>query len=113
MTTTNSDLASKHCTPCNKETKPLRGEHLRDLSHQIGDEWRLVNEHHLERDFEFKDFREALNFTNRVGEIAEEQNHHPDIYLTWGKVGMKLWTHNINGLSENDFILAAKVNEMS
>jgi len=112
MTTTTSDLASKHCTPCNKKTQPLRGDALRALSDQLSQDWRVVNEHHLEREYKFKDFREALDFTNRVGELAEEQNHHPDIFLTWGKVGLKIWTHNINGLSENDFILAAKVDEL-
>ena len=104
-----SELASKECTPCNKQTAPLKGDKLEELSKELGGDWRVVQEHHLERDFSFKDFREALDFTNRVGEIAEKENHHPDIFLTWGKVGLKLWTHNIDGLSENDFILAAKV----
>ena len=112
MTTTTSDLAQKECTSCNKETEPLRGEALRKLGGQLGDQWRIVNEQYLEREFKFKDFKAALDFTNRVGELAEEQNHHPDITLTWGKVSLKIWTHNINGLSENDFILAAKVNEL-
>jgi 4a-hydroxytetrahydrobiopterin dehydratase len=107
-----TDLATKQCTPCEKKTEPLHGERLRELSKELGSEWRVANEHHLERDFKFKDFREALDFTDRVGELAEEQNHHPDIFLTWGRVGLKIWTHNIDGLSQNDFILAAKIGEL-
>jgi 4a-hydroxytetrahydrobiopterin dehydratase len=106
-----TDLAEKECKPCNEETTPLKGPALKRLQGQLGGKWKVVNEHHLERDYSFKDFREALDFTNRVGELAEQENHHPDIYLTWGKVGLKIWTHNIDGLSENDFILAAKVDE--
>ena len=106
-----TELAEKECKPCKKETLPLKGEQLRKYSDQLGNGWKLANEHHLEKDFSFKDFRQALEFTNCVGKIAERENHHPDIYLTWGKVGLKLWTHNIGGLSENDFILAAKVDE--
>ena len=104
-----TDLTNEHCKPCNKETPPLRGEALNKLHQQLDGKWRLINEHHLEKEYAFDDFREALAFTNRIGEVAEKENHHPDIYLTYGKVGLKLWTHSINGLSENDFILAAKV----
>jgi 4a-hydroxytetrahydrobiopterin dehydratase len=79
------------------------------LHRQLGGGWRVVEEHHLEKEFAFKDFREALAFTNQVGELAEANNHHPDIYLTWGKVRITLWTHKIDGLTESDFVLAAKV----
>lgn len=85
---------------------------MADLSRQIGNHWRVIHEHHLERDFEFKNFRQALDFTNEVGELAESQNHHPDVYLSWGKVKLTLWTHSIDGLSESDFVFAAKVNEL-
>src|ERR1051325_1455520 len=101
-------LTDQECQSCHKETEPLKGEKLQALRGQLGDDWKVVNEHHLEKEFSFKDFRQALDFTNRVGEVAEQENHHPDIFLTWGKVGLKIWTHNIDGLSENDFILAAK-----
>lgn len=74
--------------------------------------WKIVDEHHLEREYSFKNFKEALAFTNKVGEIAEEENHHPDIYLSYGKVKIQLWTHRINGLSENDFIFAAKCDKI-
>ena len=103
------NLTNERCKPCNKETPPLRGEALTKLRQQLDGDWQLINEHHLEKEYAFDNFRDALAFTNRIGEVAEKENHHPDIYLTYGKVGLKLWTHSINGLSENDFILAAKV----
>jgi 4a-hydroxytetrahydrobiopterin dehydratase len=89
----------------------LRGEELNALAGKV-DGWSVVNEHHIEKSFAFPDFRKALEFTNRVGEVAEEQGHHPDIFLTWGKVGIKTWTHKIDGLTESDFILAAKIDQL-
>lgn len=106
-----NELAEKECVPCKGGVPPLKGQPLRDLSNKLGNAWRVVQEHHLEKEFTFKDFREALNFTNRVGEIAESQNHHPDIYLAWGKVKVTIWTHKIDGLTESDFVLAAKIQE--
>ena len=103
-----SEPAEEHCQPCEKKPAPLKGGALRQLRAGLGDGWKLVDEHHLEKEYTFKNFREALDFTNRVGEIAEQENHHPDIFLSWGKVGLKLWTHSAGGLSENDFILAAR-----
>ena len=108
-----SELAQKECVPCKGGTPPLKGEELVLLQKQLAEGWRVVNSHHLERDFKFPDFRQALSFTNRVGELAEQQNHHPDIYLAWGKVKLTLWTHKIGGLSENDFVFAAKVDELT
>lgn len=101
-------LTNKECRPCTESKAPLKGESIRELQQQLDDHWRVVGEHHLEKEYPFKDFREALDFTNRVGEIAEREGHHPDIFLGWGKVKLDIWTHNIDGLSENDFILAAK-----
>src|SRR5262249_4933115 len=106
-----SDLASKRCVPCRGGVPPLEGEELKRLESQL-DGWNVVNEHHLERNFKFPDFKTALTFTNRVGELAEEQGHHPDIYLTWGKVAVTIWTHKISGLTESDFILAAKIDRL-
>ena len=103
-----SDLAKKECVPCKGDVPPLKGVELAVLLAGLGGEWRVVEEHHLEKEYRFKDFRTALAFTNRVGELAETQGHHPDIYLTWGKVRLVIWTHKINGLTESDFILAAK-----
>jgi 4a-hydroxytetrahydrobiopterin dehydratase len=106
-----SELAQKECVPCKGGVPPLKGESLKALSSQLLD-WRVINEHHLERDYKFENFREALEFTNKVGELAEKLNHHPDIYLAWGKVKLTLWTHKIDGLTESDFIFAAKVNQL-
>ena len=75
--------------------------------------WRGNEEHHITKTFTFPDFRQALAFVNRVGEVAEEQGHHPDIYLAWGKVEIKLWTHKIDGLTESDFIMAAKIDRLA
>ena len=91
---------------------PLKGDALQKFSAQLGGDWKVVNEHHLEREFKFKNFREALDFTNKIGELAEGQNHHPDIYLAWGKVKLTLWTHKIDGLTEGDFVFAAKVDRL-
>jgi 4a-hydroxytetrahydrobiopterin dehydratase len=101
------DLASRSCQPCEAGTPALKGDELRRLYGQL-DGWTMVNEHHLEKEYRFKDFVEALAFVNRLGEVAEREGHHPDIFLSWGKVKVTLWTHSIGGLSENDFILAAK-----
>ncbi len=103
-----SELASKSCTACQGGTPPLKGQAIKDLSEQLAGDWQVVDEHHLEKEYTFDDFRQALDFTNRVGEVAEEQNHHPDIYLTYGKVKIQIWTHKIDGLTESDFIFAAK-----
>jgi 4a-hydroxytetrahydrobiopterin dehydratase len=106
-----SDLASKACVPCRGGTPPLKGEQLHSYSHQLPN-WHVVDEHHITRTFTFQDFQKALDFVNRVGAVAEEQGHHPDIFLTWGKVGITLWTHSVNGLSESDFIMAAKIDQI-
>ncbi len=107
-----SDLARKACVPCRGGVPPLAGPELADLEAALGGGWRAVDEHHLEKEFGFEDFRSALDFTNRVGELAEEQGHHPDIYLSWGRVRTQIWTHKIDGLTESDFILAAKIDEL-
>lgn len=107
-----SALAEKECVPCKGGTPPLKGDELKRLAGQLAGDWRVVNDHHLEREYKFKNFREALDFTNRVGELAEKIQHHPDIYLAWGKVKLTLWTHKIDGLSESDFVFAAKVDEL-
>ena len=107
-----SELFKKHCVPCEGGVAPVRGDELDDLAKQIGSWWTIKNEHHLESEFPFDDFAQALEFTNQVGAVAEEEGHHPDILLSYGRVEIKLWTHAINGLSENDFILAAKIDEL-
>ncbi len=106
-----SELAGRHCVPCSAGVPPLKGEELAAFSRQLPG-WRVVDEHHIERSFRFPDFRQALAFVNRIGELAEEQGHHPDVFLTWGEVRVKLFTHKIDGLSESDFILAAKIDRL-
>lgn len=103
-----SDLAAQQCVPCKGGVPALKGKDLSALLERLGHGWRVVDEHHLEKQYEFKDFAQALAFTNRVGAVAEEQGHHPDIYLTWGKVRLTVWTHKIDGLTESDFVFAAK-----
>jgi 4a-hydroxytetrahydrobiopterin dehydratase len=106
-----TELAGKTCVPCRGDVPPLKGEELEELSRQVPG-WEVVYEHHLRREFRFKNFREALDFVNRVGELAEEQAHHPDMDLGWGRVGVTIFTHKIDGLTESDFILAAKVDRL-
>jgi 4a-hydroxytetrahydrobiopterin dehydratase len=107
-----NELAEKECVPCKGGTPSLKGEELQNFSRRLGGGWKVVNEHHLEKEYKFKNFREALDFTNKVGELAERIQHHPDIYLAWGEVKLTLWTHKIDGLTESDFVFAAKVNSL-
>jgi 4a-hydroxytetrahydrobiopterin dehydratase len=105
-------LAQKHCVPCKGGTPALQGEPLRALASQVP-EWTVVRDHHLERVFKFPDFVTALAFVNRIGEVAEAEGHHPDLELGWGRVAVKIYTHKVDGLSESDFILAAKISALS
>jgi len=109
---TSCELSKKKCIPCKKGAIPLKGDSQAELHRHLDKNWKIVDEQRLEREFIFKNFREALAFTNKLGEIAEEEDHHPDILLSYGKVKVTLWTHKINGLSENDFILAAKYDNL-
>ena len=106
-----SDLAKKTCIPCKGGVPPLKGEKLDDLLEKLKNNWKIIKEHHLEKDYSFKNFKEALDFTIKVGELAENQGHHPDIFLAWGKVKLTIWTHKIDGLTESDFIFAAKADK--
>jgi 4a-hydroxytetrahydrobiopterin dehydratase len=105
-------LADKKCVPCRGGTPPLKGKELEKL-HADVPKWTITNEHHIQREFRFPDFKQALEFVNRVGELAENEGHHPDILLAWGKVGITLWTHKIDGLTESDLIMAAKIDRLS
>jgi len=104
-------LAEKQCIPCQGGVPPLKGAEIEKYRAEIP-EWNVVNEHHLERAFQFPDFKTALEFVNRVGELAEEQGHHPDLLLSWGRVEVRIWTHKVDGLTESDFILAAKIDRL-
>ncbi len=104
----NCNLTQKNCIPCTGTMPPLKGQQLIDFYRQLKEGWKIIDEHHLEKAYPFPDFKTALLFTIKVGELAEEEGHHPDIYLSYGKVKLTIWTHKIEGLSESDFILAAK-----
>ncbi len=107
-----SELAKKDCVPCRGGVPPLSGDRIDELIGQL-DGWMVEQEHHLFKTYTFSDFAEALEFVNRVGEIAEQQGHHPDLHLAWGKVRVEVWTHKIDGLTESDFIFAAKIDAKS
>lgn len=106
-----SELASRTCEACRSDTPPMQREEINELSPQIPD-WEVVEDHHLRRTFKFKNFREALDFVNRVGELAEEQGHHPELHFGWGHVELEIWTHKIDGLTQSDFVFAAKVDRL-
>jgi len=102
-------LADRKCMPVEKGTPALSGEGLKEMVTLLGGDWKVIEDHQLEKEFTFKNFEDGLAFTIQIGSIAGQQDHHPDIYLSWGKVKITLWTHSIDGLSEADFILAAKI----
>ena len=107
-----SDLASRRCEPCKGGTPTLTPGEIAPLLDQLDDDWQVVDGHHLRRSFVFKNFREALDYVNKVGEMAEEQFHHPDLALAWGRVTVEIWTHKIDGLQEGDFVFAAKCDRL-
>lgn len=106
-----SELASKTCVPCRGGVDSLGATAIAALQPQVP-QWQVVDNHHITRAFAFPDFRKALAFVNHVGALAEEQGHHPDILLAWGRAEVTLWTHKINGLTESDFIMAAKIDQI-
>lgn len=101
-------LADNKCVPCRGGVPPLEPAKIKELLGQLESGWELNNEGHIQRLYSFKDFSEALAFVNRVGAIAEDEGHHPDLYLAWGKCKVEIWTHKIQGLTESDFYLASK-----
>lgn len=106
-----SELANRDCVPCRGGVPPLAGAEIRKLESQVNG-WEVVNDHHLRKEYKFKDFKESQSFVDRVGELAEEQGHHPDICYGWGRAELTIWTHKIDGLTESDFILAAKIDAL-
>ena len=105
-------LADRKCVPCRGGTPPMTASEIGKLLPKLKG-WSALNNHHLERDFKFADFAAALDFTIEVGELAEVEQHHPDIHLSWGKVRIEIWTHKIDGLTESDFVLAAKIDQLA
>jgi 4a-hydroxytetrahydrobiopterin dehydratase len=108
-----SELADEPCEACTSEDEPLSpeayAEYLADLDTGV---WDVINEHHLEGTYEFEDFRDALEFTYEVGELAEDEWHHPDFQLSWGEVTIEMWTHKIDGLHKADFVMAARMDRI-
>ena len=105
-------LAAQHCIPCSGGVPPLEAEAIEKLVLELGHGWKAVDGHHLSKRFEFPDFVSALDFVNRVGELAEREGHHPDLHLSWGRVDVEIWTHKIAGLTESDFVLAAHIERL-
>lgn len=102
-------LMAKQCIPCTIDTPPLKADEIERLKSQLHSDWTVLDDSQIERRFKFKDFVSALEFVNKVGALAEEETHHPDLELGWGRVVVRLMTHKIKGLSYNDFIMAAKI----
>lgn len=106
------ELSNKNCIPCRGGIPPLKGKQIAQFFDQLEEGWKVVEEHHIEKTYEFPDFKAGLDFTNKVGALAEEEGHHPDILLSYHQVKISIWTHKIDGLSESDFIFAAKCDEL-
>ncbi|MBI4565960.1 MAG: 4a-hydroxytetrahydrobiopterin dehydratase [Planctomycetes bacterium] len=105
-----TDLAKKKCTPCRGGVPPLDAATITPLAAHVP-HWTVVRNHHLHRAFTTRNFADALDLVNRIGRVAEQEHHHPEVTLSWGRVGVDIWTHKIDGLTESDFILAAKIDE--
>ncbi len=106
-----AELAELQCVPCRGGVPPLQGPEIEKLLSEL-DGWQVINEHHLQKTYPFPDFRASLQFVNLIGELAESQGHHPDICFGWGKAEVNIWTHKIDGLTESDFVLAAKIDKL-
>ncbi len=112
MAADSNELQSKSCVPCRGGVAPLTEEEARRTSEAVPAWALLQNATRLVRRFEFRDFKAAMEFINRVADLAEEEGHHPDFEIHWNKVELTLWTHKIGGLHENDFIMAAKIDRL-
>lgn len=107
-----SDLASRNCVPCRGGVPPLQPAEVERYLREV-EGWTHRNHHDISREFEFPDFAGALAFANRVGAVAEAEGHHPDLLVAWGRVEVRTWTHKVDGLTESDFILAAKIDRLA
>lgn len=107
-----NDLLQKHCVPCEGGTKPLQAPVVTELKKQLKVEWEVVENKKIKYQFVFKTFGESIHFVNKVADLAESEDHHPNIFIVYNKVTITLSTHAIGGLSENDFILAAKIEQL-
>lgn len=106
------NLTNKKCIPCETTVDPLKGDEIASYLKQVDSNWKVVDEQRIERKFKFNDFKENMVFVNKVAEVAEADEHHPDFYISYAKLTITLFTHNIGGLSENDFIVAAKIDQL-
>ena len=106
-------LADQTCVPCKGGVPPLDEARAEELLGELDEGWALNADGHLERTYSFSNFVEAIGFANRVGDLAEEQNHHPDLHVAWGRCTVEIWTHKIHGLTESDFYFAAKADRAS
>jgi 4a-hydroxytetrahydrobiopterin dehydratase len=106
-------LVDKHCMPCQGGVPPLKGTALAALLKELGNGWRVIDEHHLEKEFRYKRYVDGVEFVNRVAKLAEQEGHHPDLLLRYDTVGVQIWTHKIDGLTESDFVFAAKAQALS
>lgn len=107
-----SELLAKQCIPCSIGDIPLDADEIQGYLNDLSEGWELKDNGRLSKTYTFKDFKEALDFTNKVGELAEKEGHHPSIHLSWGKVVIFQWTNKIQGLHINDFIMAAKIDDL-
>lgn len=108
-----SDLALRECVPCRGGVPPLKGPELAALGAQLPAGWEVVGEHHLEKSFQFGTYADGVAFANRVAGLAERQNHHPELLVAYRRVRVSVWTHKIDGLTESDFVFAAKADALS
>lgn len=106
------ELSDKKCIPCEGGIPPLDDEECNIMLKRIGNNWEVISIHHLEKEWRFDDFISALDFTNRLGQICEEEGHHADFEIGWGRVKVRIFTHKIDGLTESDFILASKFDKV-
>jgi 4a-hydroxytetrahydrobiopterin dehydratase len=107
-----NDLAGKFCVPCQGGASPLSYKERKALLKELGNGWTLNYRGHVYKKYSFKEFKDALAFAIKVGEVAEREGHHPDLKISGGECSVEIWTHKINGLTESDFILTAKIEEI-
>ena len=106
------ELKDKHCVPCEQGAKPLNSEEIESLKKEVGNEWQVVNNEKIKKEYPFENFKRGMAFAQNVATIADKENHHPDLHIHYKTVEVELSTHKIGGLSANDFILAAKIDEL-
>jgi 4a-hydroxytetrahydrobiopterin dehydratase len=106
------DLSTKKCKPCEGGVPPLNQKEVAELKKQVSDDWNVVEMKKITREFSFVNYRHTMEFVNKVADLAEDEGHHPDMHVFYGRVMIELWTHSINGLSENDFIMASKIDKL-